>query len=93
MRVETLLLGVFAAVPAVANLVTSVGTSASIPGWFMQSSKHAINDLSKLSTAGTSVNGWYRVGSKSTVMVRKVQADAPYDDSAKSASYHSSDTP
>ncbi|RFU25581.1 hypothetical protein B7463_g10749, partial [Scytalidium lignicola] len=62
-----------AATPAVqvqrdAPFVSSAGSTATIPGWHLQSSAHVSKDIAALSKPGVDTSSWYRVSSHCTVM-------------------------
>ncbi|KAA8642559.1 putative glycosyl hydrolase [Aspergillus tanneri] len=56
-----------ALLPGTLALVGSPGDTAVIPGWHLQSSLHAPNNLSQLSLPNADVSKWYRIGSRATV--------------------------
>lgn len=73
------LTGVHAASNNPPPLVSSPGDITVIPGWSLQSSIHAPDDMSGLSQPGVDVSTWHRVGPRGTVMAGLLHAGV-FDD-------------
>lgn len=68
------LAGAHAASNTAAPLVSSPGDISIIPGWSLQSSTRAPDDMPGLSQPGVDVSSWHRVGPRGTVMAGLLQA-------------------
>lgn len=55
------------------SLVASPGDTAILPGWHLQSTLQASNDLNALSQPGVDVSKWVRTGSRATVMAGLIE--------------------
>jgi exo-1,4-beta-D-glucosaminidase len=75
LSLATLVLGALAPLGANgADIVSSSGQTGTIPGWSIQSVLHASDNFTALAQPGADVSGWYRVGSRKTVMAGLIEA-------------------